>query len=276
MKEQGVDALILLGNGNVVYATGASWPLLDAGLSHVERPVAIVLADDEHPHLFMPFREGSVRRDGAARRSPASVRSTSNSTRASSISSRCWPAWSRPGATVAVDELTGAMRRAAGRLFPAGPPADAALVVGAGEAGEDHRPDRLHPQGLPDHRAGGRRRPEVSWHPACARWTCRRVRAPRIRTRRHHEHDRGDLAGDARPRRPAGVWTTTGDLALPLLHHRAGTGQGRRAVDRRVSITYDGYCSDFGRTWLVGPGADRASAGALRTSGARSSTRCSR
>ena len=60
MKEKGVDALVLLGNGNVVYATGASWPLLDAGLSHVERPVAIVLADDEHPHLYMPFREGSA------------------------------------------------------------------------------------------------------------------------------------------------------------------------------------------------------------------------
>src|ERR687894_1610331 len=60
MAENGVDALILLNNGNVVYATGASWPLLDAGLSHVERPVAIVLADDEHPHLFMPFREGSA------------------------------------------------------------------------------------------------------------------------------------------------------------------------------------------------------------------------
>ena len=60
MADQGVDALILLGNSNVVYATGASWPLGDAGLSHVERPVAVVLADDEHPHLFMPFREGAA------------------------------------------------------------------------------------------------------------------------------------------------------------------------------------------------------------------------
>lgn len=59
MREKAVDALILIGNGNVVYATGVSWPLLDAGLSHVERPVAIVLADDPHPHLFMPLREGS-------------------------------------------------------------------------------------------------------------------------------------------------------------------------------------------------------------------------
>ncbi|MGH3640940.1 MAG: aminopeptidase P family N-terminal domain-containing protein, partial [Mycobacterium sp.] len=60
MKDKGVDALVLLGNGNVVYATGSSWPLLDAGLSHVERPITIVLADDEHPHLYMPFREGAV------------------------------------------------------------------------------------------------------------------------------------------------------------------------------------------------------------------------
>src|ERR1700751_863263 len=60
MADNGVDALILLMNDTVVYATGASWPLLDAGLSHVERPVAIVLADDEHPHLYMPFREGSA------------------------------------------------------------------------------------------------------------------------------------------------------------------------------------------------------------------------
>src|SRR5580692_7839908 len=59
MAEHGVDALVLLMNGYVGYATGASWPLVDAGLSHVERPVAVVLADDEHPHLFMPYRGGA-------------------------------------------------------------------------------------------------------------------------------------------------------------------------------------------------------------------------
>lgn len=58
MTERGVDAMILLGNNAVVYATGASWPLGDAGLSYVERPVAVVLADDEWPHLFLPFRRG--------------------------------------------------------------------------------------------------------------------------------------------------------------------------------------------------------------------------
>ena len=39
MAERGVGALILLGNNAVTYATGTSWPLGDAGLSHVERPV---------------------------------------------------------------------------------------------------------------------------------------------------------------------------------------------------------------------------------------------
>src|SRR6201993_3972585 len=59
MAERGVDAMILLGNSAVVYATGTSWPLGDAGLSYVERPVAVVVADDEWPHLFVPFREGA-------------------------------------------------------------------------------------------------------------------------------------------------------------------------------------------------------------------------
>ena len=30
MRDKGIAALVLLGNGNVVYATGVSWPLLDA------------------------------------------------------------------------------------------------------------------------------------------------------------------------------------------------------------------------------------------------------
>lgn len=79
MREHGVDALILLMNGHVQYATGVSWPLLDAGLSHVERPVAVVLADDEHPHLFLPFRSGRRPRR-RSRRIICTARSISNST----------------------------------------------------------------------------------------------------------------------------------------------------------------------------------------------------
>src|SRR6202789_1344269 len=64
MTDRGVDAMLLLGNNSVVYATGVSWPLGDAGLSYVERPVAVVLADDPHPHLFLPFRAAAGSESG--------------------------------------------------------------------------------------------------------------------------------------------------------------------------------------------------------------------
>ena len=57
MRQQGLDALILLGNTNVVYATGAIWPLADSGRANFEQPVAVVTVDDEWPHLFSPMRE---------------------------------------------------------------------------------------------------------------------------------------------------------------------------------------------------------------------------
>ena len=123
MRNKGVDALVLLGNGNVVYATGASWRLLDAGLSHVERPVAIVLVDDPHPHLFMPMREGSrseteVPADHV--HGPLYLEFDEGVEHFAKVLTDLVPA----GATVAVDELTGAMRRAQARLFPSGPPSD--------------------------------------------------------------------------------------------------------------------------------------------------------
>ena len=132
MAEHGVDVLILLLNGHVGYATGASWPLLDAGLSHVERPVAVVLADDEHPHLFMPFRCGAASEHQVPAdhlHGPVYLEFDSGVEDFVAILSELVP----PVATVAVDELTGAMRRCGAALFPAGPPSDAAVVLAAAQ-----------------------------------------------------------------------------------------------------------------------------------------------
>ena len=60
MAAQGVDALVLLATGNVTYATGATWPLADAGRANVERPVAVVVAGDDQAHLFTPFRDAGA------------------------------------------------------------------------------------------------------------------------------------------------------------------------------------------------------------------------
>src|SRR6185437_1547073 len=130
MAEHGVDALILLMNDNVVYATGASWPVLDAGLSHVERPVAIVLADDPHPHLFLPFRGGAASESQVPQdhlHGALYLELDEGVEQFGRVIADLIP----PGASVAVDELTGAMRRAADRIFPGGPPSEAAVVIGA-------------------------------------------------------------------------------------------------------------------------------------------------
>jgi Xaa-Pro aminopeptidase len=249
MADNGVDALILLNNGNVVYATGAAWPLLDAGLSHVERPAAIVLATDEHPHLFMPFREGAAFESGVPAghvHPPLYLEFDEGVEQFARMVADLIPS----GATVAVDELTGAMRRASDRLFPAGPPSDAAPVIGAAKLVKT--PDQI----------------------ACIRRACRiteqamvgvqKALAPGVRqidlsaafVRRAFElgatANMLEAIWQVMPdSRAEGVWTTHGDLALPLLTTERGLAKGD-VLWTDASITYFGYCSDFGRTWLVG------------------------
>ncbi|MBV8785914.1 MAG: aminopeptidase P family protein [Mycobacterium sp.] len=249
MTEHGVDALILLMNGHVGYATGATWPLLDAGLSHVERPVAVVLADDEHPHLFMPFRGGASA--GAPvpddhLHGPVYLEFDQGVRDFARTLADLIP----HGAAVAVDELTGAMRRGAATLFPSGTPSDAAIVIAAAQLVKT--------------------RDEIS----CLRRACRiteqamvdvqKALAPGVRqidlsatlVRRAFElgatTNMLEAIWQVMPSsREAGVWTTHGDLALPLLPTERELAAGD-VLWTDISFGYAGYCSDFGRTWLVG------------------------
>ncbi|KMO80651.1 peptidase [Mycolicibacterium chubuense] len=249
MKDRGVDALVLLGNGNVVYATGASWPLLDAGLSHVERPIAVVLADDEHPHLYMPFREGSsfeseVPADHV--HGPLYLEFDEGVLHFASELAGLLPA----GGHVAVDELTGAMRRNTGRLFPAGPPSDAAQVIGPAklvktidQVAAIRKACRITEEAVVD--------VQKSLAPGV-----RQIDLSAAFVRRAFElgatANMLEAIWQVMPTSKAeGTWTTTGDLALPLLTTERALARGD-VLWTDVSITYEGYCSDFGRTWLVG------------------------
>ena len=248
MADQGVDAVVLLGNGNVMYATGISWPLADAGLSHVERPVAVVLAGDEHPHLFLPFREGAAMESGLPDdhvHGPVYLEFDEGVAQFATILAELIPA----GATVATDELTGAMRRAGSALF-ASAPVDAGPVIGAAKLVKTI--DQI----------------------ACVRRACQitevavgeiqRSLAPGARqidlsaefVRRTFElgatTNMFDSIWQVMPAsKAAGTWTTTGDLALPLLTTERELAQGD-VLWTDVSIAYHGYCSDHGRTWIVG------------------------
>jgi Xaa-Pro dipeptidase len=249
MADHGVDALILLMNGYVGYATGASWPLLDAGLSHAERPVAVVLADDEHPHLFMPFRSGASVESPVPDdhlHGPVYLEFDSGVQPFTRLLVELIP----PGANVAVDELTGAMRRAAATLFPSGPPSDAAIVVGAAQLVKTQ--DELSCIRLASQIT---EEAMVDVQKALAPGV-RQVDLSAMLVRRAFElgatTNMLDAIWQVMPSsREAGVWTTHGDLALPLLTTDRVLATGD-VLWTDVSITYAGYCSDFGRTWVVG------------------------
>ena len=268
MAERGVDAMILLGNSAVVYATGTSWPLGDAGLSYVERPVAVVLADDEWPHLFLPFREGASQESDL-------------------------PADHLHGPVyLEFDEGVAEFRATVGR-------------PDSGRGGDrGRRVHRCHvtcresccsPTVLPPTRPPIVSAAKVIKTPdelACIRTAIRitdeamvevhKALAPGIRQidlsasflRRAFEL--GATASMLEPiwqvmppSKADGVWTTHGDLALPLLTTERELAEGD-VLWTDVSITYRGYCSDFGRTWIVGREPDAASAGAVRQMAARS------
>ncbi|WP_459545481.1 M24 family metallopeptidase [Nocardia sp. X0981] len=249
MAERGVDAAVLLLNNNVVYATGASWPLGDAGLAHVERPVAVVTADDEWPHLFLPFRAGAAAESDlpADHLHPPVYLEFDEGVE---DFARTLAGLVPPGATIAVDEFTGAMLRARTRLFPGAEPVDAATVIGPAKLIKT--PDEL----------------------SCIRTACRiteeaivDVQASLAPGRRQIDLSAGfvrrafelgatatmlDAIWQVMPdSRAEGVWTIHGDLALPLLTTERELKTGD-VLWTDVSITYNGYCSDFGRTWIVG------------------------
>ncbi|BBZ44212.1 M24 family metallopeptidase [Mycobacterium parmense] len=253
MADHGVDALILLMNGYVSYATGVSWPLLDAGLSHAERPVAVVLADDEHPHLFMPPRCAPAL--GSAAQAPVPDDHLHGPVYLEfdsgvELFARELAGLIPPGARVAVDELTGPMRRSSATLFGGRPPTDAAIVLGAAQLIKT--------------------RDELS----CLRRACRITEqamaevqtalAPGVRqidlsaalVRRAFElgatANMLEAIWQVMPAsREAGVWTVHGDLALPLLPTERELAAGD-VLWTDISFNYAGYCSDFGRTWVVG------------------------
>ena len=246
MAEQGLDALVLLGNTNVVYATGATWPLGDPGRANFEQPVAVVLAGDEWPHLFTPLPDDpGLPADHV--HGPLYLDLDEGVRALEAHLAELLPA----GATVGVDEWTFAMSRESRTLFSEGGRVrDGGKVITRAKAVKT--PDevaclrealRITEQGIAAVQAQlapGMRQIEL---------TATFLRAV------------FDAGADANtldpiwqvmpPSMGEGPWTTHGDLACPLLTTERELRRGDVLwVD--TSITYRGMHSDFGRTWVVG------------------------
>jgi len=249
MREQGLDALVLLGNTNVVYATGAIWPLADSGRANFEQPVAVVLADDAWPHLFSPLREDDRLRLELPPdhiHGPVYLDFDEGVQLFASQLGGLLP----EKAVVAMDEWTNALCRERSILFAPDAPVDGGRVISRAKANKT--PDELSCM------REGLRITESAIAEVQARV------APGVRqtdltaTFLHTIFDAGadanilDPIWQVMPSRMAdGPWTTTGDLACPLLSTERELVEGDVLwVD--TGISYAGFHSDFGRTWVVG------------------------
>src|SRR5262245_36914309 len=59
MERDGIDALLLLASGSVLYATGAWMLAADNGRATHQRVGALVVRGGAAPHLFTPYAEGA-------------------------------------------------------------------------------------------------------------------------------------------------------------------------------------------------------------------------
>lgn len=249
MGQQGLDALVLLGNTNVAYATGAIWPLADSGRANFEQPVAVVLADDEWPHLFTPMREDDRLRtalpadhvhgpvyldfDEGVQLFAAQL--------ADLVSDH---------AVIAMDEWTNALRRERSILFAADAPPDGGRVISMAKLTKT--PDELSCM------REGLRITECAIADVQARIAPgvrqTELTATFLRTIFEAGADANilDPIWQVMPDRiEDGPWTTTGGIACPLLSTERELAEGDVLwVD--TGISYGGFHSDFGRTWVVG------------------------
>jgi len=253
MGEQGIDALVLVGNTNVVYATGVIWPLADAGRVIFERPVAVVLADDDTPHLFSPLHADDRLREilpADHLHGPAHLEFDEGVELFAERLADLVP----PAATVAVDEWTHALRRAGSLAGANGAPTDGGRVISKAKAIKTPDELALMRQGL---RITEQAIAEVQARLAPGvRQTD--LTATFLRTIFDAGADANilDPIWQVMPTSIAdGPWTTTGDLACPLLSTERELARGDVLwVD--TGISYEGFHSDFGRTWIVGAEPD--------------------
>jgi Xaa-Pro aminopeptidase len=240
MAATGLDAVLLLGTSPVSYATGALAPGTDSSRALISRPVALLTADGLD--LFTPYPDGVPAEfppgqiheavfpefdEGAARL-------------VSELADRV-PA----GARLGCDELTHSLRRhlAEWELASAstvlGP---AKMAKTADELACIRRAQSINEQAMVD--VIPLVRPGVRQSDLSARFL-RRI------------HELGATSNGIDPiwqpmptTRSAGPWTTHGDVAFPTASSDRFLREGD-VVWVDTGIGWQGYASDFGRTWIV-------------------------
>lgn len=254
MREDGIDALLLLGQGNVAYATGLRVPACDQALALHRRPVALVTADGDAPRVWTWHPEGvppgcSPDHVGAGLR----LELDDDARRLASVVHDVCPA-----GVLAVDELTMPLRAAFGDRALADPGVTLARAK-IRKTGDEleciRRAQRINEVAIAD--VAALLRPGARGTDLTGRLLERIVELGAS----------GNTVDPVWQPMPAsiadGPFTMTGDVVFPLPTTTRPFERGDVVwVDN--GIQYEGYQSDFGDTWIVGEAPD-ATARAQRT-----------
>jgi Xaa-Pro dipeptidase len=243
MAERGVDALLVLGTGAVQYAAGAPAPIVDASRATLLRPVALVLADDPEPHLFTPYREAAAERVAADHiHPPLWVELDGHVADIAAALGRLVPG----DATLAADEMPYPLRRALGDRAVA----DGVSVLSAARLIKtaDELACLRAAQSLNE---AAMRTVQGALQPGL-----RQSELTGILLREAFELGAAGVGVDPiwqvmPERRSDGPWAFHGDVAYPAPSSDQILREGD-VIWVDSGIMYEGYASDFGRTWLVG------------------------
>jgi Xaa-Pro dipeptidase len=252
LARQGVEAALLLHGPNVAYATGQAVRGVDVSYATFERPVALVVAGEDRPHLLADHVDPTLDVERQPAACPELDEGAADLARV--LGEVIGPV---AGRRVAVDEQTGAMLRAG--VLEGADIADASHVVGAAKLtktddelaciAEAQRRNEEAMAAIHDTARVGVTRSDVAGA-FLARLVELGVEANLI-----------DPIFQPMPRTVTdGPRTTTKTVAFP-------TGVGDPTFDEGDIVWVDsgidhlGYASDFGRTWVIGRDPNAAERG---------------
>lgn len=239
MQDADIDTLLLLGQGNVAYATGTRVPAADQARALHRRPVALVTADGAPPHVWTSFPETAPPDLPAGHLHDAVQLELDDGVRTLLADV--------PSGAVAVDELTMPLHTALladGRtiLDPVG-------ALGAAKVRKT--PDELscirHAQAI-NEAAIAEVRASARSGTRARRVTGRFLRA--VHELGAHGNTVDPVWQQMPPSIAEGPFSVTGDVVFPTV---TGAGWFTRGAVVWVDtgISYEGYQSDYGHTWVI-------------------------